>query len=181
MWRLALVFLALVGCSSPDEDRGSANAMVDAATPSDATSAGDAPSPIAARTPFTTTGTTPAGSLDDIRFMSVEYIGGNCPGTYYLKLYRTDALEEQAVVTFTVTIPPNATQPPTGTIMASAQAGAATTDEASFEIVQLDAPPPDDTQTVTVRIAGRITIDTPGWNVDFSVDVTTPNKICLIF
>ena len=176
MRRLALVLLALVGCGSPDE-RGGVNVMVDAAAPGDATV-----SPIdAERTPFTTTGTTPAGSLDDIRFMSVEYIGGDCPGTYYLKLYRTDALEEQAVVTFTVTIPPRATEPPTGTITASAQAGTSTTDEVSFEIVQLDAPPADDTQTMTVRIAGRITINTPAWNVDFSVDVTTPNKICLIF
>lgn len=186
MRRLAFVLLAtLVGCASPERD-GGANATVDAAmppTPLDASS-GDAPvSPSdIERTPFTTTGSTPAGSLDDVHFMSVEYVGGHCPGTYYLKLYRTDAPEDQPVVTFDVTIPWTAARPVTGTLMANAYAGATTTDAVRFEIVQLDSPHPDDEgpQPATVRIAGRFTINAPGWNVDFNVDATTLHKICLI-
>ncbi|NVB79017.1 MAG: hypothetical protein HOV81_11515 [Kofleriaceae bacterium] len=184
MQRLALVLLtALLGCGSSDGDRGGANAMADAATTVDATMPGDPPGvppSTAARTPVSATGTTPAGSLDEARFMSVDYVGGHCPGTYYVRLYRTDAPEDQGFVMFIVSIPRNATQPPTGTIGASAWAGAAKTDDASFEIVQLDAPGPDDTQTLTVRIAGRLTINTPGWNVDLDVDATTPANVCLI-
>lgn len=188
MRRLALVLLAaLVGCGSPDADDARANAMFDAAqppTPSDAAGSGNAPPAPSdlERTPFTTTGTTPGGSLDDVRFMSLEFIGGYCPGSYYLRLYRTDAPEDQPVVTFDVTIPWTAARPVTGTLMANAYAGATTTDAVRFEIVQLDSPHPDDEgpQPATVRIAGRFTINAPGWNVDFNVDATTLHKICLI-
>ncbi len=178
MRRVALVlFAALIGCGSPDE-RGDVNAMVDAATHDET----DAPgiSLDAERTPFTTTGTTPAGSLDDVRFMSVEYVGGHCPGTYYLKLYRTDAPEDGPVATFGVTIALDAPRPVTGTVAASGWAAAMMTDEGTFEIVQLDAPLADDLQTTMVRIAGRMSINTAGWNVDFEVDATMRNKICLI-
>jgi hypothetical protein len=175
--RLALVLLAaLIGCGSPD-DGGSSETAVDAAT------AGDAPlDPIGAgRTPFMTTGTTPAGSLDDVRFIEYQFVGGHCPGVYYVTLYRTDAPGELPSVLFTIPIPPNAMQPPTGTIMASAQVGDDRTDQVRFEIVQLDLPPADDAQSATLRIAGRITISMGAWNIDFTVDATTPSRICLIF
>jgi hypothetical protein len=132
------------------------------------------------RTPFTITGTTPAGSLDEVRFMSLAFIGGHCPGTYYLELYRTDAPEDHAVAMFSVSNPPNATQPQSGTITASAWAVGATTDQGSFDIVHLDAPGPDDTGPAMVRIAGRFMVNAPGWNVDFSVDALAPAYVCLI-
>lgn len=133
MRRLALAFAvgaALLGCDPPD--RG--NTLDSGNTLPDASGATDGAIVDPERMPFTTTGTTPAGSLDDVQFMSVRFIGGNCPGTYYLKLYRTDDPGDSELVTFDVTLPPNTTEPPTGTIMAEAQAGGVTTDEVTFEI-----------------------------------------------
>jgi hypothetical protein len=187
MRRLTLVLLAaLAGCGSPDEDDRGANALPDAGgqpASHDATGTGDVPAPpsIDERTPFTATGTTPGGSLDEVQFMSLEFVGGHCPGTYELKLYRTDVPEDPAVAMFSVTIPWNTTPPSTGTMAASAwAAGGATTDNASFEVEYLDAPGPDDTGPATVRMAGRFTSHAPGWNVDFSVDATAAHMVCLI-
>lgn len=178
MYRLALVLAcaaAVVGCDVPDRASG---ANPDAVVLENDASGGGQTDPN--RVPFSTTGTTPGGSLDDVRYMSVEYIGGNCPGTYFLRLYRTNAIEESELVTFWITIPLNA-EPPTGTITGNARAGTATTKAVSFEIVHLDAPPSDIVDPPTVRIAGRLTVDTSGWSVDFNVDATTTTKVCLIF
>jgi hypothetical protein len=194
MTRVDLVLLvALAGCRSIDSSGGDlvGDAAVDAeaAVLADAVNADAAVGPgtcflgtavgSVPLMPFTTTGTTPAGSLDDVQFIRISFMGGSCPGTYSLELYRTTA-DSIPVVRFDVTLPPNATQPPTGTIAASACTLSGGTDGVNFEIVQLDIPPINPQQPTMLRIAGRMTINSGPWNVDFTVDATTPNAICLL-
>jgi hypothetical protein len=178
MWRLPVVLLAaVIGCGSPRD--GSSNPDVDAGTDAKVFLDAFVP-PASSRVPFTTTGTTPAGSLDDVQFIAIDFVDGGCPGTYHLLLYRTDHPSEVPVVRFDVTLPASATPPLTGTIMARAFAGTASTDQVRFEIVQLDIPPADETQPVTLRIAGRMALDLPPWSIDFTVDMLTSRYICLI-
>jgi hypothetical protein len=169
--RNLVLIVALVACD-PSDDRGSAG-MADAAT-------NDAAILDAAidetRMPFTTTGTTPLGSLDDIRFIEVGFLDGFCPSGYYVDLYRTNAPAEGPAVMFLVPVPAELMQPPTGTIAARAwlPSGTPSTDQVSFEIVHVDIRP-----TEPLRIAGRMRASTGGWNIDFSIDATTRPLICI--
>jgi hypothetical protein len=118
-------------------------------------------------------GTTPAGSLDEVRFIDIAFLTAFCQPGYYVDLYRTKEYFEEAVVTVHIPIEPRLTEPPTGSIMATAWPGedyTQSTDAVSFAIVQLDIPPTD-----PMRVAGRVTVATGAWNMDFTIDaLTTP-------
>jgi hypothetical protein len=187
MWRLPLVLLvALTGCGyfsteSTERHDDPAGAPDAAAAAVDAKPYFDAYTPIERmRVPFTTTGTTPAGSLEVVQFIEIYFIGGHCPGTYFLNLYATDNPYELAVARFEITPPPKPAPPPTGTIFAEAFAAGSSTNQARFEIVQLDNPGPDDMGPPTLRIAGRMTLSLDVWTVDFTVDSVIGNAICLL-
>lgn len=165
-----LVFLAaLVGCV-PERD---ASSVTDAAVAVDAVP--DAPID-ESLIPFTTTGTTPAGSLDDVRFMGVDFLDGFCPPGYTVRLYRTNQPSQVPVVRFEIPIPVEATEPPTGTVVATAWLYnvSQTSSQVAFEIVHVDIPP-----TEPLRIAGRITASSGGWNLDISIDANTERLTCI--
>ena len=177
----------VAGCDHFETSR--AELAVDASVAVDATSADAAVAPCTLGTlnsvlstpiPFTTTGTTPAGSLDDVQFMSIRFVGGHCPGVYDLDLHRTNVDGDKAVARFSVMTPWDPTEPPTGTIAASGCVQNAKSEQGSFEIVHLDAPGPDATEPHVLRIAGRVTINMGGWNVDFTVDAMTTHYVCLL-
>ena len=164
-----IVLLALAGCSSIESTGGRDAAVVIDAPRRDA-------GIDAERMPFTTTGTTPAGSLDDVRFIEIDFLSAFCLPGYYVGLYTTNDLYAEAAATFYIPITSEVTQPPIGTIAASAWPGDdydQRTEDVSFAIVQLDIPP-----TSPLRIAGRMTIGTDGWNVDFMIDAQVTAGSC---
>jgi hypothetical protein len=108
--------------------------------------------------PFTTTGTTPAGPLDDVRFIRVGFLAGFCQAGYYATLYRTNELHDEAVVVVFIPMDETMTEPPTGTMAAEAWLGSdytQRTDQVSFEVVQVDLP-----SVEPFQIAGRVTAST---------------------
>jgi hypothetical protein len=133
----------------------------------------DAPSD-EALIPFTATGTTPAGSLDEVRFMGVAFFGGFCPPSYIVKLYRTNRPLQVPVVGFEIPIDVDATEPPTGTLDAKASVDPQTSTQVAFEIVHVDIPP-----TNPLRIAGRFIASSGAWDFDISIDAHTEPLICI--
>lgn len=120
--------------------------------------------------PFTTTGTTPAGSLDDVRYLGVGYLDGDCGNNYLLNLAADDyevVLQIQISFPFTEVTP--------GTIAASAIDESCATNQVRFEVEHID--PPQAAQPL--RIAGRVMVNDGAWNLDFTLDATTGISTCI--
>jgi hypothetical protein len=130
--------------------------------------------------PFTTTGTTPAGSLDDIRYLGISFLGGDCLPAYNLVLYRSiesgSNTYPDAVVFVAIPFPFTELSP--GTVAAHAwlysDYDGTCTDEVRFEVVHLDPP-----QDGPMRIAGRVVANDGAWNLDFSIDATAVPINCI--
>lgn len=121
-----------------------------------------------------TTGTTPAGSLDDIRYLAVGYVNGFCEAGFDLRMYRTNELDEDGVVG--VFIPADSHSPPTQVIAATAQVSSGSTDQVRFEVTHIDVP---QGSYRPLRIAGRVTVHDGAWNLDFTIDAMTEPHTCL--
>lgn len=159
--------VVLVGCGVPE--RGSPDAGATADT-------GRADAAIdESLMPFATTGVTPAGSLVDARFIGVQFRDGFCPRGLRVSLYRTNHLRQYPIVYFEVPMPWESTEPPTGTIDATAEilSPSDIMAPASFEVAHVDLPPTD-----PLRTAGRMTVSTTGWQVDFSFDAEAEHLTC---
>jgi hypothetical protein len=159
-----VVLVALAGCGTPGRD--APDAAVDALPDAKIDEL---------RVPFTTTGTTPAGSLDEVRFIAINYLGGFCNG-YGVNLYRTNEAVEDAIVEFHISTS-ELTEPPIGTIGASARTGSVPlhrTDDVTFEVVHLDLPP-----STPLRLAGRMYASTGAWLIDFTIHGQADLASCL--
>lgn len=177
-----LVVVGLVGCESPRRTAPDAASTEDAATDGSVACrrlASPHPNPVssgsASIVPFTTTGTTPAGSLDDVRYLGVAYVNGDCGDSYLLDLYRTSQSSDyEAVVQIQIRFPFTEVSP--GTIAASAiDFSCATSEQVRFEVTHIDPPQAPE----PLRIAGRVTVNDGAWNLDFTLDATTQIATCI--
>src|SRR5262245_53398074 len=124
--------------------------------------------------PFTTSGSTPAGSLENVRFIGIRYLDGFCLPGYYIGLYATNDAYRDAVVTVFV---PTELGAPTGTVAASAWLGSdsqQSTNQVTFEVIRADVPPPE-----VVHIAGRFVASDGAWQLAFSIDAQTERDTCI--
>jgi hypothetical protein len=125
--------------------------------------------------PFATTGTTPDGSLDDVRYLRVSYMTGFCQPGYYFDLFATAGSDPVVVVQ--IPHPFMELSPTTVAAIAWLPSDfySKRTDQARFEVVQLDTPAPSQ----PLRVAGRVTVNDGAWNFDFTVDATTEQFNCI--
>lgn len=129
--------------------------------------------------PFTTTGTTPIGTLDFVRFIGASYLDGFCPPGFYVDLQNTNEVYADRP-NLTAWIPIAPPMVPTGRISTTLYLrmgidNVVETDQAFFDVEHVDLP----SGTAMQRVSGRVTAASDGWNVDFAIDLLTTQTTCI--
>lgn len=123
--------------------------------------------------PISVSGTTPLGSLDRFPFAEASY--DNCEGRFELNLTTTTFYDQEPRIEIWFRIPEDTAAPVTGAVDANAAAvqwdrntGWTVTSyvEVTFDAAPLDPP------LSSGRMTGTITTTTPGWMLDFYIDLT---------
>lgn len=164
-----VLLVALIGCGTPE--RGNPDGSDDAGAVDAAINE--------SLLPFTTTGMSPAGSLDEVRYIGATFLDGFCSRSILVSLHRTNLVPVNAMVWFLIDMPQDwSAPPPTGTIDARAQIPFSTDPaleaQGRFEIVHVDLPP-----TEPLRAAGRLRVEAEWWQVDFSFDLQASHHVCI--
>jgi hypothetical protein len=165
MRRWLFVVVALAACGTQTRPDQAVDAAVDAELD---------PSLV----PFTTTGTTPEGSLEFVQYIRAGFLDGFCPSGFLISLESTNVRYAYDDSSLHLHIPIDVgASPPTGRIAASAflemPGVERRTDEVYFDVEQVDLP----AGQAMLRIAGRLGASSDGWSFDFGIDMVTPPPV----
>ena len=132
--------------------------------------------------PFSATGTTPAGPIDELKLIRARYLGEWCGYEYEIQIVRSldiDSAPEGPHLLLLFQFPKDTTSPQTGTFAARAKVEDETGLVAYTEMVTLDAERVDPSGQAEPHIVGRFVSSDPGWSLDFRVDVVSQySTIC---